>query len=55
MEQEKMKYLEKLVGKKHFTEISKGFVVKPEGKPTLAPESDKRPAINTIENEFDFN
>lgn len=47
--------LEKLVGKKHFTEISKGFVVKPEGKPTLAPESDKRPAINTIENEFDFN
>lgn len=34
--------LEKLVGKKQFTEISKGFISKPPGKPTLVEESDKR-------------
>lgn len=47
--------LEKLVGKKHFTEISKDYVIKPEGRPTLVAESDKRPAINAVENEFEFN
>jgi hypothetical protein len=34
--------LEKIVGKKNFAELSKGFVEKPAGKPTLVPESDKR-------------
>lgn len=37
--------LEKLVGKKNFAELSKGYVEKPEGKPTLVPESDKRDAL----------
>ena len=34
--------LEKLLGKAKFTELVGSFVVKPQGKPTLAPESDKR-------------
>ena len=47
--------LEKLVGKKEFQEISTGFVEKPQGKPTLVVESDKRPAIVGLEDEFEFN
>ncbi len=39
--------MEKLVGKKKFGEIAGGYVIKPEGAPTLVPESDKRPALNT--------
>jgi len=34
--------LEKLVGKKRFAEIGKPWLVKPQGKPTLVEESDKR-------------
>lgn len=34
--------LEKIVGKKTFAELAVGFIEKPPGKPTLAPESDKR-------------
>lgn len=39
--------MEKLVGKKRFAELAGAYIVKPDGAPTLAPESDKRPAINT--------
>jgi len=39
--------LEKLVGKKHFIEVAGKYIVKPPGKPTLVPETDKRPEINT--------
>lgn len=41
---------EKILGKKHelFGEES-GMVAKPKGKPTLAPGSDKRPAINVTD------
>lgn len=38
--------LEKDFGAKHFAEIAKDIIVKPQGKPTLAPESDKRPALS---------
>lgn len=37
--------LEKLVGKKKFTELATPYINKPEGKPTLVEESDKRPSI----------
>lgn len=40
--------LEKLVGKKDFEKKYGKFVVKPQGKPTIVPDSDKRPAINYI-------
>ena len=39
--------LEKLLGKSKFNEIIGQYVVKPAGKPTLVPESDKRQAINS--------
>lgn len=44
--------LEKLVGKKHLAEIEGGCITKPPGAPTLAPESDKRPAINSAADDF---
>lgn len=37
--------MEALMGKKQFAEVLGAYVEKPEGKPTLALESDKRPAI----------
>lgn len=47
--------MEKLVGKKQFTQIFDGLVVKPEGKPTLVPMSDRRKALDlaTPEQEFE--
>lgn len=36
----------KLVGKAEFEKILKDLIIKPPGKPTLAPESDKREAID---------
>lgn len=41
--------MEKIVGKKKLTEVLGDLIIKPEGKPVLVPESDKREAINTIE------
>lgn len=38
--------LEKALGKKAFAEAAEGLVSKKPGKPTLAPESDKRPPYN---------
>lgn len=37
--------LEKTVGKDDFKEYVQPFIMKPPGKPTLAPEDDKRPAM----------
>jgi len=44
--------MQKLLGKSRFEELLSAFVEKPAGKPTLVPESDKRPAINTAKNDF---
>ena len=44
--------LEKLTGKKRFAELCGKFIEKPQGKPTLAPESDKRPAFNSVAEDF---
>ena len=42
----------KQLGKKKFDELLSGLIVKPQGKPVLAPESDKRPEFNTAANDF---
>ena len=38
--------LEKNVGKKLFNSLCEQFIIKPAGKPTLVPESDKRQSID---------
>lgn len=48
--------LQKVLGKKGVAKYLEAYIDKPGGKPTLVPDSDKRPAINTVEtmmNEFD--
>ncbi len=40
------------LGKKKFNELLGSLIVKPQGKPTLVPESDKRPALNTAKEDF---
>lgn len=42
----------KLLGKAKFEELLGGLVVKPKGKPTLVPNSDKRAAINNAADDF---
>ena len=44
--------LEKLMGKAEFAEKIGGFVIKPPGKPTLAPASDKREAYSPAASDF---
>lgn len=41
-----------MLGKKKFEELLGELVYKPPGKPTLVPESDKRPAMNTAIDDF---
>ena len=40
------------LGKKRFNELLGDLIVKPQGKPVLVPESDKRPEFNTAANDF---
>lgn len=44
--------MEKAIGKKNFSSILADLVIKPQGAPTLAPESDKRPAIENVQELF---
>ena len=44
--------MQKLLGKTRFEELLAPYIEKPQGKPALAPESDKRPAMNTAKNDF---
>lgn len=44
--------LEKLIGKKRFGTLCSEYINKPQGKPTLVPESDKRPAFNQAADDF---
>ncbi|EGT3735402.1 DUF2800 domain-containing protein [Clostridioides difficile] len=46
--------MEKLMGKSKFNEILGELVMKPPGKPTLVPVSDKRPEMNTSSAKNDF-
>lgn len=45
--------MEKLVGKKKLAELIGEYIEKPPGKPTLAPESDKREPYNTAKSDFE--
>ena len=47
--------MEKLMGKKKFSEILGTLVYKPTGKITLVPESDRRPSVENATAEADFN
>ena len=38
--------MQKRLGKSRFDELLTAYIEKPQGKPTLVPESDKRPAMN---------
>lgn len=40
--------LQSEVGKKAFDELTKGLIIKPAGKPTLVPDTDKRPEYNSV-------
>lgn len=46
--------MEKLMGKKEFSKVLGDLVIKPAGKPTLVPESDKRKpmAVDSVESDF---
>ena len=44
-----------LLGKKKFEELLSGLIAKPPGKPTLVPNTDKRPAMSTAKDDFKEN
>ena len=44
--------MQKLLGKTRFEELLAPYIEKPQGKPTLVPESDKRPAMNNAKTDF---
>jgi len=46
--------MEKLMGKNDFNKVLGGLIVKPQGKPTLVPDTDKRQAIS-VSAKNDFN
>ncbi|HOW22787.1 MAG TPA: DUF2800 domain-containing protein [Sedimentibacter sp.] len=50
-----MTEMQKLMGKTKFEEILGDLIFKPPGKPTLVPNSDKRPAMNVADAKIEFN
>ena len=44
--------MQKLLGKSRFDELLSPYIEKPQGKPTLVPESDKRPVMNNAKTDF---
>ena len=50
-----MTEMQKLMGKTKFEEVLGSFIYKPPGKPTLVPDTDKRPAMNVSDAINDFN
>ena len=44
--------MQKLLGKSRFDELLAAYIEKLQGKPTLVPESDKRPAMNNAKSDF---
>ena len=44
--------MQKLLGKSRFEELLSAYIEKPLGKPTLVPESDKRPVMNNAKTDF---
>lgn len=47
--------MQKLLGKSRFEEVLSGLIEKPQGKPTLVPESDKHPTMNNAKSDFSEN
>lgn len=47
--------MQKLMGKAKFEEVLGGLIYKPPGKPTLVPDTDKRPAMNVTNAINEFN
>ncbi len=44
--------MQKMLSKARFDKLLTAYIEKPQGKSTLVPESDKRPAMNTATNDF---
>jgi len=46
--------MEKLLGKKMFVQLLDPYITKPAGKPTLVPETDNRPELNSAADDFNL-
>ena len=47
--------MERLMGRKEFDSVLGGFVIKPQGKPTLVPDTDKRETFIVSDPKIEFN
>ena len=44
--------MKKLLGAKKFKSLLSDYLIKPPGKPTLVPDTDARPELNSVEEDF---